>query len=366
MQDPLNGLRQTQLYRVANEQRGHLVFLNPPIADHTPVRITGGIGDLIMGLGVAEELNRKLGDVVVYSKYPDIQKMFSKLPAKPEGAILKHGFDWHITINQVGIFHFQHNFRGFNNFKLNDILIKHKAFVSQMDLGAVVNSHPLLDNVLADKATKMGHTRDTITYKFFGLDHRPTLHSQFGKEYDGGPYITIHDGYDSNNAWVKDRATKTWGMDQWREFVYLFKSMYPDVHVYQLGGKKSRVIHGADSYYVDRLSFEGSMYILQHSMCHVDGDSGLVHAANRFGVESVVMFGPTPADYFGYKSNANIHPRYCGNCFWLNEDWNERCQLGHSTPKCMDSIDPIEVLGAVSSIIAEERKYYGTKHELHV
>lgn len=338
----LESLRISLPYRAMQWSRGPRAFINPPVADHTPLRITGGIGDLIMALGVAEELNRIVGDVKVYSKWPDIGRFFSSLPQLNDKDLLVEGYDFIISLNCVAFFQFAKNFRGFQNKKLEQVLVQHIDFLTSDDEWEMfADHHPHFDGLLGDKCVKEKITREEIPYKYLGLNYPgPLKLKQRYMSPKGTKYITIHDGFDANNTEVKNRSMKTWDLQHWKDLIEIIRGTHPRYLTVQLGGPTSRRIKGVDQSYVGNLSFEESMKILSGSSLHIDGDSGLVHAARVFDVQSIVMFGPTNADFFGYKENINIKSKFCGNCWWLNPDWMARCQLDFEVPECMDSIEP--------------------------
>lgn len=317
-------------------------FIDPPKSDHTAVRIGGGIGDLILGLSVAEILNIHTNDVVIHTKFPEVARYFTLLPVVDEKELVEKGLDWHLFMNSVCRFDFQRNFKGFKNPALNTILIENSNFRTSGPWGDYADRHPHLDNLLATEAVKAGLNRETLPYQYLGLPLSPNFAFNY---IQSSNYITVHDGFDLNNK-VSGRATKTWSLKSWNQFVTAFKEQYPDLKVVQLGGPKSRSITGVD---VDLIGvpFKTSMAVLKNSLCHVDGDSGLVHAAHKLGVRSVVIFGPTNADFFGYKDNTNIKPKFCGNCWWTSEEWNDKCIVGYDLPLCMESTGEVSVLRGV-------------------
>ena len=86
-----------------------------------------------------------------------------------------------------------------------------------------------------------------------------------------------------------------------------------------------------------------SIIVLKHSLLHIDGESGLVHTRHQLHGKSIVLFGPTPIEYFKYAENININsPFHCTNCLWMLGDWNIKCaynESGYPAP-CMAAITP--------------------------
>ena len=352
----LQSLRLSLVPRVLEAKGPPRGFHNPPKANHTAVRITGGIGDLILGLGLAEALNQVTGDVKVYSKWPVIGEMFSHLEQVDEQTLIRtNGLDFILAVNSMAQFQFANNFDVFHNDALNDIHVNHILFKSKGEWEYVLDNHPNLDNIMGVKAVEMGFNRETIAYACLGLEFKPLanhgLIGRYPKLRPSRPYITIHDGFDENIKGIQRRSMKNWNIDFWKTTIKELKISHPDLKIIQLGGSNSRHIPGVDIDYVGALSFSQSAYVLEGSKCHIDGDSGLVHAAKVFGVPSVVLFGPTSASFFGYEQNINLAPSYCGGCWWLKADWMAKCCLNFEIPECMDSIVPANVLVAVSKIL---------------
>ena len=82
----------------------------------------------------------------------------------------------------------------------------------------------------------------------------------------------------------------------------------------QLGGSKSQAFDFADVCLVGKTAVKDLPYVLDGALAHVDGESGMVQLANLTRTRSVVLFGPTSVEYFGYAQNVNITSPKCQNC----------------------------------------------------
>ena len=82
----------------------------------------------------------------------------------------------------------------------------------------------------------------------------------------------------------------------------------------------------------------------------------MVHLRHALkGGRSVVMFGPTSSEFFGYSENENIVGNGCDTwCEWAVYNWQEGCLRGYSNAPCMASIIPEKVMLSVEKIITEE------------
>jgi Glycosyltransferase family 9 (heptosyltransferase) len=321
--------------------------------DHVPVRATGGIGDLVISIGVAEAIRDRCGKVVLYSKWPEISSLFTDLPGRHEKKLLGRGVPALINLNSIAVFQFAENFEGFENPGFGDLYVANKHFLTQGMWPEIADHHPHIDQFLGRESAKLGLFRESLPYASLGLEYKPfkrrlALHRPL--PYD---YITVHDGHDVNND-HKGRSTKNWDMEAWKAFLRCFQARFPEIKVVQLGGPNSRRIPGVDVDRVGMLGFKDSLAFLAHARLHVDGDSGLVHASRTLGTRSVVIFGPTPPSYFGYPENENIAPNFCGGCWWLKKNWMANCPVGYERVECMDSITPMEVLNRVKRILNVE------------
>src|SRR5271166_5667055 len=161
-------------------------------------------------------------------------------------------------------------------------------------------------------------------------------------------YVTVHDGFDNNVRLAPGAATKCWPFEHWTELIRKLKESRPWLRIIQLGSRNSRPIPGVDIDLVQRASLAQSAWFIKHAQLHIDGDSGLVHLARALHTPSVVLFGPTDDQFFGYSHNVNLTASGCGNCWWSSPTWLSRCPRGLSKPECMTSIEPERIDRRVS------------------
>ena len=79
-------------------------------------------------------------------------------------------------------------------------------------------------------------------------------------------------------------------------------------------------------------------------------EGGLVNLAKAVDVPSVVFFGSTPVEFFGFKANRNLEPRFCGGCWWSTESYLRQCPLLENIPPCTSSIDGSTIVAAVEEL----------------
>jgi len=221
-----------------------------------------------------------------------------------------------------------------------------------------IQHHPSLDGVFADSAVRIGCLRHTFLHHLTGLSlAEPNLEIEVDQEALSrfglvpGAYLTVHDGWDAEYRLVAKRPTKAYPARLWEETVVLIKRELPGISIVQLGGNTGQTIARVDVDLREKTTLQEVAAILQKALVHVDTESGLVHLARCLGTTSVVLFGPTNPNYFGYQENRNIVSSSCGNCWWSTDTWMDACPRGLSTPACLDSIAPAKVAAEVSEFI---------------
>jgi hypothetical protein len=232
------------------------------------------------------------------------------------------------------------------------------------EIDVFINHHPFLDNHLARVATFNDASRRNFLHVMSGIayggDAFPLHASDAAIErcgLGGRRYITVHNGFDTGFLISGKRATKCY--PHFGAVVARLKEELPDVLFVQLGAKTSENIDACDINLVNKTSLPEAAGLIAGAELHIDNEGGLVHVASCLGRRAAVVFGPTPADFFGYEHNINIAPPVCGNCWWMKTTWMDICPKGYAAPKCMTEQDPLGVaeriltaLGATSPVPA--------------
>ncbi len=172
----------------------------------------------------------------------------------------------------------------------------------------------------------------------------------------GKKYITFHDGIDATFTLGK-RPLKCWSVEKWKELAGLLKAAYPELLLVQLGGKNSPVFDFADISLVGKTQVADLPALLNASLVHIDGESGLVQLSRGLKNRSVVLFGPTDKTFFGLDKNINLKEDACGSCMWLlGRTWHERCALGCPTCQNLEALTPQKVAEAARLVLEEKLK----------
>lgn len=317
-----------------------------------PVHLTGGIGDVIMAMDSIEYL-ASMQDIVVYTHHLEAFRYFNKdiaaFKVLPE-------FTWNLEFNTIAKFHFRQGFHGFANPAHNALfLFQQAAFDRDPDLETLVKTHFDKFYLISRYAEMRGLDRRQMALHTLG--HRSKV--PFVRSYsEKSKIITIHDGFDIHNRHiVTGRATKTWDWRHWNDLVFMLHKNYPDYMVIQLGASPTaRTIDGVDRCAIDETTITEAFNIIKRSALHIDGDSGLVHAAARFSTPTISLWGPTPEKFYGYDFHKMIRSSACvGSCYGVKKNWNDKCVAGHANPVCMDTITPNIVMKEVADVLGESR-----------
>ena len=215
-----------------------------------------------------------------------------------------------------------------------------------------IDNHPRLDGFLAQKAIYSNASRRDYLHHIAGI---PYGGDRFDIAFDEaapgrhgltpGGYITVHNGFDPGFVVTSARATKCY--PHFGAVVRLVKARHPHLPVVQVGAATSDRIAEADMDLLGKTSLQEAAGLVGKARLHIDNEGGLVHLARCLGVQSCVVFGPTPSAYFGYPDNINIDPTFCGGCWWINQSWMNQCPRDFPTARCMTEQDPRTVAEAI-------------------
>lgn len=165
------------------------------------------------------------------------------------------------------------------------------------------------------------------------------------------PFITIQRGM---NPKVKsEEGPKLWPVESFEKLIALLHEKFPQYKIVQLGESEERCkqLAGIDISLIGQTDWDDVKVLLSEAAFHIDGECGMVHLRKALHAgPSVVLFGPTPVDFFGYDGNINITANACSHwCVELTNDWEYHCPNVNENA-CMLSITP-------EMVITEMEKY---------
>jgi len=173
------------------------------------------------------------------------------------------------------------------------------------------------------------------------------------------PYVTVHHGFDLLFLPTRTRntdysSTKNISTQKWRQIISAI--LKEGVDVIQLGIAEEEKLEGVTHYLNGQTSLEETGLLIKHGLCHIDTEGGLVHLANAVHTRCVVLFGPTPVEFFGYPQNINLEPSECKACWFATQNWLIECPRHTSGPDCMTGHSAASVADAANRIIAASEK----------
>ena len=366
--------------RYSGDHPRKIVFGRFPDADGVLVafKITGGLGDHLVAARYIRDLLSAVGEFRfdVYSSRPELAPwVFGAMPQFNQ--CYDEYFQWghrhfyraYPLALSVNSFVFLQNESARLRLlqrerpKLVEVCETIDGFRAARELEEVIQVHPRLDGFLGAKAVFMNLNRHNFAHEMSGIPYGGDAFpiaidslapSKFGL--DGRPYITVHNGFDEQFQTVYGfarRSTKVY--PHFKEVVDLLRTRLPNLTFVQVGAKTSTPIENIDVQLIGKTSLPQLAGLLAGALLHLDNESGLVHLAACIGTQSCVLFGPTPAAYFGYDANINMEPKTCGGCWWTTKDWMTDCPRGFDRPICLAGIEPRAIAEAISSRLQKER-----------
>lgn len=140
---------------------------------------------------------------------------------------------------------------------------------------------------------------------------------------------------------VSSKAIKDWPIRRWEEFI----ASLDRGSVIQVGSRQEPKLAGAADF--RGLSIRQSFSILSQADAVVAIDSSIAHAAAAVDVPSVVIFGPSTPQIWGYRSNENVYLNYgCSPCVDLLR--HDPCPFGNG---CIGGITVEMVREALANVL---------------
>lgn len=161
-------------------------------------------------------------------------------------------------------------------------------------------------------------------------------------------YITIQRG--ATPGIESKNSPKLWPLEYYEELVRLIHVVYPGMQVVQVGeAENSETLKEVDISLLNKTSWEQLGTVLKNAWLHIDGECGMVHFRRAMlAGPSVVIFGSTPVQFYGYAENINIVSNVCPSwCARLTDKWQEQCAREDKTPVCLYSITPQMVMSRI-------------------
>lgn len=124
-----------------------------------------------------------------------------------------------------------------------------------------------------------------------------------------------------------------------------------ELPVVLLGTANDANIDGVDVDLRGGTTIREAAAILRDASVFVGPEGGLANLARAVGTPSVVFFGSTPPQFFGFRTNINVLPRRCGGCWWTTPSYLHQCPRLLAAPECTDSISETAIVEGVGEIL---------------
>jgi ADP-heptose:LPS heptosyltransferase len=353
---------------------GKFTQLTPHDGDDPQYRIlvlaTGGYGDLLYGTTVVRELfflfnapqicviaeNKACEEVYLKNGYVHVAGYFNSTDYREfaETSLCLDIFDLVVEIKYAVSYARPPASRIDNDFimQANSQVAKWQHFVR----GA---AWPFRNNQLAKEATAQNlHQLDLVgVTSGLPIQKLSPLDFLFTSQYRDSQllrkkYVTVHHGSDKNMVAANGLQTKNLSPIQWAKITKIAQDA--GFAVVQLGTASEEQIHDVDLDLRGLLTLEDTAYLISCADTHIDTEGGLVHLARAVNTKSIVFFGPTPVNFFGYPQNINIAPMVCGDCWWMTKTWAQKCPIGHSEVPCMASHSLTQISDHLKSVKSEQ------------
>lgn len=170
----------------------------------------------------------------------------------------------------------------------------------------------------------------------------------------GKKYITLQRGI--NPKLGTNENNKLWPLAYFNELIAKIKAEFPEYTIVQLGesAEHCATLENVDVNLLGKTTWDDIKILLKHSTLHIDGECGMVHLRKALHAgPSLVFFGPTPIDFFGYNGNFNLHTGVCRHwCAELRDDWEYHCLKDLDKAPCMYSITPDMAMDSIRDYLS--------------
>ena len=153
-------------------------------------------------------------------------------------------------------------------------------------------------------------------------------------------FITIQTGCDV----IYPKHIKLWPIQYYRALVEKISKDYPELTIVQIGNSGEVCVGNIPTgmNLLNVTNIDQAKILLKHSLLHIDIEGGLVHLRHALkGGVSLVLFGPTPVQFFGYEDNCNLRSNICNTpCYQMTSAWPTTCPKCAECVPCMETLTP--------------------------
>lgn len=168
-------------------------------------------------------------------------------------------------------------------------------------------------------------------------------------------YITVN--RDVGNG--QSSHTKLWPTEYYQELLKYIKKKYKEYDLVLIGKvSDKKLVPYMDIDLTGKLSLLEVNVVLKYAFFHIGTEGGMVHLKHFLHGKSMVFFGPTDPDVFGYEENINIYSDKCKeHCEWLVDNWDKKCILNKGIPECLYAVKPAMAIKAFDNFVNQRKEY---------
>lgn len=220
-------------------------------------------------------------------------------------------------------------------------------FMSSSQGDAVAMRYAQLQNRRRPEEADLGN-RLLMREKSFALscvEDSDAVLRKFGLE--KGAYILVQRGVGEADRF-DGQTTRLWPAARYEEACRFLKDSFPQYRLVQPGSGRDDALTAVHLDLRGKTSFEELKILLKEARLLLCCEGGMAHLRHFLGGgRSVVLFGPTAADFYGYPENVNVCSGACRGCEWLSCDWHKKCLRGFEAPLCFEALNTVDVLRLV-------------------
>lgn len=220
-------------------------------------------------------------------------------------------------------------------------------FMSSSQGDAVAMRYAQLQNRRRPEEADLGN-RLMMREKSFALscvEDSDAVLRKFGLE--KGAYILVQRGVGEADRF-DGQTTRLWPAARYEEVCRFLKDSFPQYRLVQPGSGRDDALAAVHLDLRGKTSFEELKVLLKEARLLLCCEGGMAHLRHFLGGgRSVVLFGPTAADFYGYPENVNVCSGACRGCEWLSCDWHKKCLRGFEAPLCFEALNTVDVLRLV-------------------
>lgn len=336
------------------------------------IMVTGGLGDALVAANYLSVLfdRYQLNDSQIYiipdNNATSLKAVFGN--NKPSVLILdsKETFEY----EQFDIYMAIRRYPEVLYYNINGIKMLHRDFLQYILLlnrfkeqySHLFTLHPRFDgqSAIISKVQNIKRIQQPDVYGFLGVSEKYTYNvplldeKEVLKKFNLEPncYIAVHRGVDTAYC---NNSVKLWPEAYYVEVVNRIKQDHPEYKLIQFGSPNDQIIAANfDSNLTGQTTIEEMKIIVKCCYILIDNEGGTVHLRHALsGGRSIVLFGSTSPDFYGYSENINLYTNACPiNCEWVVEKWQDHCLIrGETEPLCMRSLTPEFVIDTINQIL---------------